>query len=254
MATELTSEKYWSKHWAESAQPSENLGYEGRVWNVVYDKVFSGAQPGQKCIEVGCANSYHLARISKRHKLDVYGMDYSENGCKLSREHLAQAGIQGTIYLRDLFSANEDLQGQFDYVVSFGLVEHFEDTSAPVRAMRLLLRPGGRILTTAPNVSPGSLNVCVRRIVGPEVLALHKLISPDDLRRAHEACGFETISSEFVGMGLCLASDTPSLKNRAISALAYRSLQAVRKSIELLGLTPPNIPFTGLIMVYTGRV
>jgi len=253
MATELTGEQYWSKYWAEE-QPHPGGAYLGRLWNEMYDKAFSGAQPGQKCIEVGCANSYHLATIAKRYQLDAYGLDYSEYGCELSRERLAQAGVRGTIYHRDLFLTNGDLHGQFDYVVSFGLVEHFEDTSEPLRSMRRLLRPGGRILTTAPNVCPGSLTLFVRGIVGPKILTMHRLMSPDELRQAHETCGFETLSCGFEGMGLDLASDSPSLKNRTISSLAYRSVQAVRKSIELLRLTPPNTRLTGLYMLYVGRV
>jgi len=181
-------------------------------------------------------------------------LDYSTEGCELSRKRLQQAGINGQVYQRDLFEPNEDLQGKFDCVVSFGLVEHFEDTGEPLRLIRRFLKDGGTILTTAPNVDPASLNVRVMRRIGPKVLAAHKLMTLEQLRSSHEACGFETISSGYEGMGLCLESDDPEGRStRLLRMAAYRSVQLVRKSLELLRQRPPVIRLTGYMMVYVGR-
>jgi 2-polyprenyl-3-methyl-5-hydroxy-6-metoxy-1,4-benzoquinol methylase len=248
----LTDSSFWSAHWSDATVSRNPLGYEDRVWRGVYDQTFRDVPARARCLEVGCGNSQHLVAIAG-YGLEVAGIDFTENGCRLAKEWLAKAGIEGEIHQRDLFEANKDLAGQFDYVVSFGLVEHFDNPSEPLRAMRRLLKPGGRILTTAPNVDPHSLTVRVRRIVGPKILAAHKLMSLGDLKDFHEQSGFQTLACEYHGMGLNLACDKPTLGNRMVSQISYRSAQAVRKALELLRISPPPLRLTGLLMVYIGH-
>ena len=161
--------------------------------------------------------------------------------------------MNGVIYQRDLFGQNEDLRERFDFVVSFGVVEHFDDPRVPLRAMRRFLRPGGRLLTTTPNLDPGSLTVRVRRIIGPRILAMHKLMSLDDLRSFHEQAGFKTISCTYEGMGLNLEADVKNFRNKFIQEFFFRAVQATRKLIEVLHLDPPNTRLTGYLMVYVGE-
>ena len=66
----------------------------------------------------------------------------------LDREH-----IEGDIYERDAFDTNSDLLGRFDVVVSLGVVEHFRDTTEPVRAFARYLKPRGLMISTCPNMN-----------------------------------------------------------------------------------------------------
>jgi 2-polyprenyl-3-methyl-5-hydroxy-6-metoxy-1,4-benzoquinol methylase len=249
----LTDTSFWSAHWSDATVSRNPLGYEDRVWRQVYGQIFKDAPAGARCLEVGCGNSQHLVAIAG-YGLQVAGIDFTENGCRLAKEWLTKAGVQGEIYQRDLFDANEDLAGQFDFVVSFGLVEHFDDPSEPLRAMRRLLRPGGHILTTTPNVDPHSLTVRVRRIIGPKILAAHKLMSLDEVKGFHERSGFQTLTCHLQGMGLSLACDEPTRTNRLVRYISYRTIQTIRKTLEVLRITPPAHRLTGLLMVYIGRV
>jgi cyclopropane fatty-acyl-phospholipid synthase-like methyltransferase len=256
MSQSLTDETYWNSHWQQQAQPvlSGRSGYAEQVSSRIYDKAFRTAKPGDLCLEVGCGNSEHLILIARRYGLQVWGLDYSAEGCELARRRLQEAGVEGQICQRDLFEPNEDLQNKFDCVVSFGVVEHFEDTLEPLRAIRRLVKAGGTILTTTPNVDPASLNVRVMKHVGPKILAMHKLMTLDQLRSFHEACGFKTVSCEYEGMGLSLASDEPEkLSGRLLGRVAFRGVQLARKGRELLRLRPRATRWTGLLMVYVGR-
>ena len=248
----LTDSSFWSAHWSDATVSRNPLGYEDRVWRGVYDQTFRDAPAHARCLEVGCGNSQHLVAIAG-YGLEVAGIDFTENGCRLAREWLTKAGIEGEILQRDMFEANDDLAGQFDYVVSFGLIEHFDDPSEPLRVMRRLLKPGGHILTTTPNVDPHSLTVRVRRIIGPKILAAHKLMSLDEVKGFHERSGFQTLTCQLQGMGLSLACDEPSRSNRVVRFIAYRTVQAIRKTLEVLRIPPPPLRLTGLLMVYIGR-
>lgn len=252
---DLTNPDFWNQHWRESGQGNiQRSGYEARVWDTIYQQVFSSARPGQRCIEIGCGNSEHLAVIGRRYRLEVAGMDYAAAGCQLCRQRLEHSGVPGIVYQRDLFGPNDDLAGQFDYVMSFGVVEHFDDPRFALQQMRNLLRPGGRILTTIPNVDPRSLNVRIYRRVAPRILATHKLMRLEDLRQFHEAAGFKTRCAEFMGAGLCLALDDPrDWRARWLRALGYRSVQFSRRGLEVLGLRVPSGWFTGLYMLYLGQ-
>ena len=195
-----------------------------------------------------------LPLVARRYGVGVSGLDYSETGCRMARERLKHAGIEGEVLHRDLFDENEDLRGQFDFVLSFGLIEHFTEPSEVLTKIRQLLRPGGRILTTTPNVDPVSLNVWVRRRVGPKILAMHNLMTLDDLRTAHERSGFQTLRCSWEGTGLCLASDEPTLRNWIVQKGAFRAVQIFRKTCELLHISPPSGRFLGLEAVYIGNI
>jgi SAM-dependent methyltransferase len=252
-AERLTTEAFWDGHWESSGAAGSGFeGYEGRVWSAIFQRTFSEAKPGDKCIEVGCADSRYLPWIAQRHGLAVAGVDYSEAGCRLAEKRLAQAGVTGEIFQRDIFAANDDLAGKFDYVVSFGLVEHFDDPRTVLRAMRRLLKPGGRILTTTPNVTPGAMNVVIYRATAPRILAMHKLMTAAQLGGFHEDAGFTTIESGYAGMGLCLSLDEPTWWRRGLQAAAYRSVQAARRGLECLGSPPRGNAVTGLFMIYRG--
>ncbi len=254
MSERLSEEHFWREHWQTVGTQRQPLaGYAGRLWHRIHDQAYATARPGQKCIEIGCADSMHLPVIARQYQLQVSGLDYTENGCRQARERLSQAGVAGEIYHRDLFAANDDLLGQFDYVMSFGLVEHFDDTRAPLRAMRRLLKPGGRILTTTPNVDPRSLHVHLQRRVGPKILAIHKLMSLADLERSHRESGFETLSCRYEGMGLFLAFEETGTASRLLARTCTGIVQAARKGFELLSLTPPAGVLTGSCMVYLGQ-
>ena len=252
MSGTLTTETYWEKHWDDHSASRGCAGYAERLLTRVFDKFFQGHHKGQTCIEIGCGDSIHLPLMAKRYNLSVAGLDFTENGCRLATERLHKQGLEGAIYQRDLFGSNEDLHSKFDYVASFGLVEHFDDPSQPLRAMRSFLKPGGRILTTMPNVSPGSLHVFFQRIVGPKILAVHHLMTADDLRRFHENAGYRVLTCGYEGMGVITVSDPDKEGRHVFCRICCESVRVVRRSLELVGAWPPGYHLTGQMMACIG--
>jgi len=154
---------------------------------------------GSKVLEVGCGRSRWLPYLARERKLVVAGVDIEPYAAELARANLAGYGAEGEILCRDAFvrEQNPDLVGRFDLVYSMGVMEHFDDVSARIEVLSGYLRPGGRILTTVPNLR--GMNWALQRLADLETLEMHVIYDPDRLRRVHERAGFRTIASGHAG-------------------------------------------------------
>ena len=150
-------QEYWDALWEDERLPAPVDPRDKALSNYVfrkYHELFTRVLPrGHKVrlLEVGCARSRWLPYFAAEHGYEVTGLDYSTTGCEQARQILAAAGVEGRIVEGDLFSPPEDLLEAFDVVVSFGLVEHFDDTTAATEALGRFLVPGGTLVTVIPN-------------------------------------------------------------------------------------------------------
>ena len=141
-------QEYWDALWEGETLPAPVDPRDKTLGNYVfrkYHELFTRVLPrGQnvRLLEVGCARSRWLPYFAAEHGYEVTGLDYSTTGCEQARQILAAAGVEGRIVEGDLFSPPEDLLEAFDVVVSFGLVEHFDDTTAATAGSRPLPRSG----------------------------------------------------------------------------------------------------------------
>jgi hypothetical protein len=63
--------------------------------------------------------------------------------------------------------------GYFDVLASYGFVEHFDNPRSVVALHANLLKGGGRLLVTIPNL--GGANYLLLKFLHPEILAIHNL-------------------------------------------------------------------------------
>lgn len=191
----LAEADYWGANWArERALPRPVDPADGslansidRAWHDLFRATLADLPRGSRLLEIGAARSRWLPYFAQHFGFRVTGLDYSEEGCEQARAMLARSGREGDVVCADLFAPPSRLLGRFDVVVSFGVVEHFPDTSAAILAAAGLLAPGGRMITTVPNMrgSVGSL----QRLLDPKVHGIHVPLRPCDLKAAHERAG-----------------------------------------------------------------
>lgn len=159
---------YWDANWASQNVHFVDPRDEGlsnvvnRRLHQVLSNVFSGTHTRkQRLLEVGCANSSWLPYFALHYGFSVTGLDYSPQGCEQERALLQIAGVQGEVVCADLYAPPQSLQGAFDVVFSLGVIEHFTDTAASVKALAAFLRPGGVLISVIPNMT-GSVGLLQR--------------------------------------------------------------------------------------------
>jgi 2-polyprenyl-3-methyl-5-hydroxy-6-metoxy-1,4-benzoquinol methylase len=152
----------------------------------------------ESILEVGCGNSVWLPYLAKKRKLKVFGLDYSEEGCQLARRRLNAENVEGTVYCGDLLNLNHEEIGQFDFVYSLGVVEHFSDLEEVLPHLLKFVNSGGVLLTEVPNLF--SVHGIMSFLYQPELLRKHRILKKNDILSAYRKTGLEEIGCSYVGI------------------------------------------------------
>lgn len=222
-ANSLTDESYWTNLWDGQQHKVRHLRW-AYVANRQLAKLFhraledfgepnSAGPVGGVCnpafsekptlVELGCADSLWLPYLAKIYAGDCYGVDFSELGCQLAQRNLALADAEGTIVCEDMFAFIKTHRGEFDFVYSMGLIEHFTEPQAILAEMRTLLKPRGTMLTVMPNLR--GMYTPIARVASPKLLATHQVITPIELASASRDAGFHVTEFGFTGGPLKLS-------------------------------------------------
>jgi len=195
-----TTKSYWDKSWRRRSSEPAFRHWSSDLMISGLDRFLSGDPryrfpEGGTLLEIGCGNSNLLPYFVQRWKLSVEGIDYSEEGCNQARKSLSRYGVPGTVHLGDLFAPPPGLDGRFDAVISSGVVEHFEDQTKCIAAMRAFLGPAGRMITIVPSMC-GWMGAITLRMT-PEIYAVHVPTSREKLRAAHQAAGLKVLHCDY---------------------------------------------------------
>jgi 2-polyprenyl-3-methyl-5-hydroxy-6-metoxy-1,4-benzoquinol methylase len=197
--------EYWDSQWQEGELPAaidpRNHSLKNELplkMDAFFRQEFAAEDNSRneaKLLEVGCARSAWLPYFSKEFGFQVAGIDYSAAGCDQARCILAKEGVPGQVTLADIFNPPAHLLNHFNYVVSFGVVEHFEFTDECVKSCGAFLVPGGTMLTVIPNMH--GIVGCLQKWLVREVYDVHVPLDREGLRRAHEGGGQRVVSCEY---------------------------------------------------------
>jgi SAM-dependent methyltransferase len=128
--------------------------------------------------------------------MDVSGLDYTELGCRQTERIFERDGIDdGHIYLADAFSPPEELLGRFDYVISLGVAEHFDDTADALKAFSRFVKPGGILITSVPNLA--GVTGWLQRLMNKPVMDIHVPMDRNYLYRMVKLAGLGTVRTQY---------------------------------------------------------
>jgi cyclopropane fatty-acyl-phospholipid synthase-like methyltransferase len=159
-------------------------------------------------------------------------LDYSSVGCEQTRKQLSSFASAIDIECADLFMPPERLVGVFDAVVSLGVIEHFEDGCATVRALARMLRPGGMLMTAVPNLR--GIQGAFQWLFDPSNIKKHVLYSREQLEEVHAAAGLHVIDSRYIGP-LDLHCVNPGAAGR-MKSLAFAAVCRANRLLCKMGL------------------
>jgi 2-polyprenyl-6-hydroxyphenyl methylase/3-demethylubiquinone-9 3-methyltransferase len=246
----LTTRTYWDHSWRGASDGRrrvkrlrrlEALDWQfGQLLLRAVDRAKRGDQP-VRVLEIGCANSIWLPFLAREAHADVVGVDFSERGCDLARQNLAAEGCTGSIVCADFFEYRQHAVPPFDLVVSFGLIEHFEDVAGVLRSMGSLLRPGGVLFASVPNL--GGLYGRMQTLVDAEVLRQHLVLGALELSAHARDAGLVDVETGYVGGAPRLSALNfshvdwlPSAAVRVLSQGGFIIDYAVSQPLRLIGL------------------
>src|SRR5260370_3749968 len=183
---------YWSSTWEKSALPPAIDPYDRvrgnfvvRHFHSLFSELFSESHTlGGSLLEIGFARSVWLPYCGKQFGFKVSGIDYSDVGCQQAGAALQREGVAGEIVCAECYSQPSSFIEQFDIVVSFGVAEHFTDTSQCIAAFAKFLKNGGSMITIIPNMT--WIMGLLQRLLDKSVYDVHVPLNAIALRRANE--------------------------------------------------------------------
>jgi SAM-dependent methyltransferase len=122
--------------------PEENYWYQRHV--AVYRWVADRCR-GLHVVDMACGEGYGTSLLARR-AARVTGVDANPEAHEHARLKYTQPGVR---FVRDLVERHSE---PCDAVVFLQTIEHVEDPLAPLRHFRGLLRPGGAVYVSTPNV------------------------------------------------------------------------------------------------------
>ena len=168
----LTDKEHWEEkgYWSSQQENSSknNVKIKGSLPKtlstkrydeyLLFDVIFRKHIPNNpdiKAVELGSAPGDFLVKLRQKFGYDVYGVEYSKKGTVKNKSNFTQHDIPETHVINDDclsegFVAQHD--ESFDLVISRGLIEHFTDPHPVIMSHLNILRPGGNLVVSIPNL------------------------------------------------------------------------------------------------------
>jgi ubiquinone/menaquinone biosynthesis C-methylase UbiE len=105
---------------------------------------------GKDCLELGCGDGKLMARILERDG-HVTGTDISEVARTMASDKLSRYPLLNWVVVAWPMEALDCPDGVYDFVITYGSMEHSLDIPQAVKEMARVLKSGGRWLNYAPN-------------------------------------------------------------------------------------------------------
>jgi SAM-dependent methyltransferase len=216
----LTDEAYWNAYWESLQLPAEIRSDQAAVVRELTRKLEQHLprDPSLSALEIGGAPGQYLAYLHRTFGYSVAVLDQSATGCEKARQNFRLLGIDGTVVHGDLF---DDVElPRYDIVYSLGLIEHFSDPLAVVERHLRLLKPGGFLALTCPNLL-GLNGVLVRRLSPSLMETLDvQVMRPETWARIERRFGLEVLFRGPIGgfePGLFWRRDRDRVLDRGLS-------------------------------------
>ncbi len=170
---------------------------------VDYAAHFAGKIAGQRVCDVGCGGGLVAEALSLR-GAEVLGIDLSEKALGVAKLHALETGARVQYRAVSAEALAAESANTFDGVTCLEMLEHVPDPASIVRAVGMMLKPGGWAMFSTINRNPKAY---VMAVLGAEyILRLlprgtheyQKFLTPSELTAFIRAAGLDVV--EIIGM------------------------------------------------------
>jgi ubiquinone/menaquinone biosynthesis C-methylase UbiE len=103
--------------------------------------------PGMKGLDLGCGTGRFAASFRQRFKVIVLGVDSSIKAKSLSQKNLIEVKVS------DLNEALPFDKNSQDFIISIEVLEHLVNPDGFLNEIKRILKPGGYLILTTPNLA-----------------------------------------------------------------------------------------------------
>ncbi|OHB60351.1 MAG: hypothetical protein A2167_00340 [Planctomycetes bacterium RBG_13_46_10] len=174
---DLTDPDHWDTVWSMLPRSDSVMAWIRHKWQWKLNRFLCrqldalGKRDSIDVLELGCAPGTMLERIYRlRPQHRLHGIDFSIDGIEMCRARLKAKRIPATVYHGDIRTI--ELPPIYQMIVSFGLLEHFQDPIEVLHCHCRFLAPGGIVLVTVPNFAVPIVHTWIKLTV-PEILQTH---------------------------------------------------------------------------------
>lgn len=175
---------------------------------------------GLKVLDIGCSSGIFLDR-ARQAGMEPYGAELSPKTAAFAREHF---GLN--VHCGDWRDAGH-ADGTFDVITLFDVIEHLPDPLGELEAIRRLLKPGGLLLQSTPDIDGlfprMSYHVAKLLDYWPHPEPPHHLFqfSRKTLSNMVEKAGFTVEGARHTTIDLAYSFGTPKSWKQSPKMLAY---------------------------------
>jgi len=186
-----------------SSSDSNQLGYSNYKEDVDlivltaiqrYRLITSKIKPkeGLKLLDIGCAYGYYLD-LARLYGWDVRGVELNPEAVREGKDILKLDIKHGRI--QDHHFEDES----FDLITCWDLIEHLQDPKGFLQANNRILKTGGSLVLSTPDISSWPSRIMGRRWMGYKTIEHVHFFSRDTLAEYFKRTGFELKECYFLG-------------------------------------------------------
>ncbi len=196
-------------------------------------------RPG-KVLDVGCASGAFV-EVARRHGIEAWGAE-----AVAAAVEAAPDDVRRFLLVKDV--ERESVDGQYDLVTFFDVIEHMRDPRVFIESVHRMLLPGGAIALTCPDRGHYLRTLMGARWPHYQPFQHFHLFGRSDLRRFLEAAGFDIVAEGPVGK--VLTYDYLSQQLQANNPLLSRLLRSAgRIASQSLRNAPVEIRIGEMMMI-----
>jgi SAM-dependent methyltransferase len=135
----------------------------------------SNGSVDQNIVELGSAPGGNLVYMNKKCQLNCWGVEYTKEGVDLNTYLFEKFGLntEQIIHMDFLDVENSKYVEYFDNLISFGVIEHFDNPQEIIKNHLQWVRPGGKLFIVIPNLQ--YLYLLWNNLFNKEIVAIHNL-------------------------------------------------------------------------------